>query len=96
MEPLNNPRAVRVSRQSYEFDDHPVAYSVTDAVSGRLVGHVGKTRNAAYGRKHGSWCYLHTSDARGSWTLAGWSRAEAVDKLQSADSPAGAYVAGIA
>lgn len=94
MEPLNNPRSVTVSRKSFDLDGHQ-AYSVSDKVSGRLVGHVGKTRSAAYGRKHGTWCYLHVTDQRDSWTIAGWSRGEAVDKLMSADSPTGAYVAGV-
>ena len=97
MSTLNDLSAVKVDRKSFEFDGH-VAYGVRDRASGRLIGHVGKTRSAIYGRKHGTWCYLHVTEPRdvnGAWTLAGWNRSGSVDHLMSADHPSGMYVAGV-
>jgi hypothetical protein len=87
---LNRLADVIVSARSFEFDGRQ-AYSVNDRKSGRLVGHVARTRNREYS---GAWVYLHLLDRRdvnGAWTMAGWSRAVAVDHLMSADNPTGLY-----
>jgi hypothetical protein len=87
---LNNTSDVIVSRESFEFDGRR-AYSVHDRKSGRLVGHVARTRNPEY---RGAWVYLGLLDRRdvsGAWTMSGWTRAEAVDRLMSADNPTGLY-----
>jgi hypothetical protein len=80
-----------VSKKAFEFDGHKVTYSVTERTTGRLVGHVAKTSNARYGRRYGSWCYLLVTDPRGTWTLGGWTREDAVDHLMSAFSPCGIF-----
>ncbi len=89
---LHDHSKVIISRQSYDFDGHR-AHSVTERATGRLVGHVARTRNAAYGRRYGSWCYLHVSMERGAWYLAGWTCTDAVDHLLSADAPSAAFLA---
>jgi hypothetical protein len=90
---LNDITRVKLSRKSFEFDSH-TAYSVTDRETGRLIGHVGKTRSKIYGRKHGKWCYLGVTEPRESaWTLAGWTRTDAVDHLMSHDHPQGKLLA---
>jgi hypothetical protein len=91
---LNNLCAVVVSKHAYPYDKH-VAYAVNDRVTRRLVGHVGKLEVPLPGVP-ASWAYLHFTDERDSWTIGGWTRADAVDHLMSADSPSGAYVAGVA
>ncbi len=87
-----NLTAVVVSARAVEFDGHKQSYSVTERSTGRLMGHVAHTRNKHYGQKFGSWCYLGVTEERGTWTLAGWTRAEAVRSLQSWWSPSAAWV----
>ena len=97
MSTLNDLSAVKVDRRSFELDGH-VAYGVRDRITGRLIGHVGKTRNKIYGCRNGTWCYLHVAEPRdvnGAWTLAGWTRADAIDHLMSADHPSGMFVSGV-
>lgn len=95
METLNSPGKVVISQHAYEFDGHPHAFSVTERDTGRLIGHVARTRNAAYGRKFGTWCYLGVTEERGMWTLGGWTRADAVDHLQSWWCPSGPFIGGV-
>lgn len=75
-----------VSVRSFEFDGHTVAYSVTERATGRLIGHVARALQS-----RGQWAYLLVSEPRGTWTLAGWTRADAVDHLLSAFSPCGIF-----
>lgn len=77
---LNDSRKVTVSRQSFDFDGYPCVYGVHDRETQCLLGHVG-TRDGRH------WSYLRCTDPRGAWTVAGRTRADAVDHLQSADNP---------
>jgi hypothetical protein len=83
-----NPIAVVVSARSFEFDGHKAAYSVTERATGRLMGHVAKSD-----MRPGCWAYLGATEPSGTWTLSGWSRAEAVRSLCSWWSPCAPWLA---
>ena len=89
---FDHARLVVLSRKSYEFDGHAVAYSIHERATGRLIGHVARALTLA-----DQWVYLLATEPRQqspvgeTWTLAGWSRADAVDHLLSAFSPCGIF-----
>lgn len=88
---------IKVSGTSFEFDGHKSTYSVTERSTGRLVGHVARSKGKSSGGVCGAWVYLLVSEPRRSdpagetWTVAGFTRADAVDHLLSAYSPAGIF-----
>ena len=85
MRVLNNPADVVVSRPALT-DDGRLASAVRERCGAkRLLGHVAPSRVTP-----GGWTYRTAGEE--FWTMVGFSRAEAVDRLQSAWHPQGKFL----
>ena len=88
--PLNDPKAVTVDRVAFEFNGR-MAYGVRKRASKLadrvLIGHVARSQISA-----GRWCYLLVTEK--DWTLAGSTRADAIDHLLSAHAPSAPWLSG--
>jgi hypothetical protein len=83
---LNDPKAVMVSRSTLLQGDGHKAHRVTERGGGKQpLGWVARSV-----RCPGQWAYRRAGQE--SWTIAGYSRAVAVDHLQSAWHPQGKFL----